>query len=125
MERPGTAVTMARSRRPARRSPRRTEPPDLPYQPLSPCPSRHGNCHKQLRTPPVADEAFAFFVGYVVGNGCLAPRGTLGWSVSLRDLAVADALATLADRLFGLPVYPRPPHNGAQDSHLHSVPLLA
>jgi hypothetical protein len=105
--------------------PGRGLPPDLPYQPLPPCPSRHGNCHKQLRTPPVADEAFAFFVGYVVGNGCLAPRGTLGWSVNLRDLAVADTLAALVDRLFGLPVYPRPPHNGAQDSHLHSVPLLA
>jgi LAGLIDADG-like domain len=105
--------------------PGRGLPPDLPYHPLPPCPSRHANGHKELRTPPEADEAFAFFVGYVVGNGCLARRGTLGWSVNLRDLAVADALATLADRLFGLPVYPRPPHNGAQDAHLHSVPLLA
>jgi LAGLIDADG-like domain len=105
--------------------PGRGLPPDLPSVPLPPCPSRHGNCHKHLRTPPVADEAFAFFIGYLVGNGCLAGRGTLGWSVNLRDLAVADALAALAGRLFGLPVYPRPPHNGAQDSHLHSVPLLA
>jgi LAGLIDADG-like domain len=105
--------------------PGRGLPPDLPYQPLPPCHSHHGHNHQEVRTPPVAAEAFAFFVGYVIGNGCLTRRGTLGWSVNLRDLAVADALAALVDRLFGLPVYPRPPHNGAQDSHLHRVPLLA
>ena len=105
--------------------PGRGLPPDLPSVPLPPCPSSHGNHHKDLRTPHVADEAFACFVGYVVGNDCLARNGTLGWSVNLRDLVVADERGELVDRLFGLPVYPRPPHNGAQDSHLHSVPLLA
>jgi hypothetical protein len=88
--------------------PGRRLPPDLPSVPLPPCPSPYGHNHKELRTPLVADEAFAFFVSYVVGNGCLARRGTLGWSVNLRDLAVADALAALVDRLFGLPVYPAP-----------------
>jgi intein/homing endonuclease len=77
-----------------------------------------------LRTPALVDEAFAYALGYVVGNGSLG-HGRLSWSTNLRDLVVAEALAESVGRLFGVAARPRPPHNGAQDWHLHSAPLVA
>jgi hypothetical protein len=104
--------------------PGRGLPADLPYHPLPPCPAPHGNNHQTLRTPALAEETFAYALGYLVGNGSLG-YGRVSWSTNLRDVVVAEELAVLAEHLFGIAARPRPPHNGARDWHLYSTPLVA
>ncbi|HYH87175.1 MAG TPA: DNA polymerase, partial [Pyrinomonadaceae bacterium] len=96
---------------------------DLPYTVLPDAVSTHFNNNKNLRTPELADEDAALFIGYMTGDGTFQPNH-LGWVVNSLDEDVARLLDEYAAKAFNIAVHSRGMYRGVSEFALNSVPLV-
>jgi DNA polymerase I-like protein with 3'-5' exonuclease and polymerase domains/intein/homing endonuclease len=96
---------------------------DLPYAVLPGAVSTHFNNNKNLRTPRLADERLALFMGYLAGDGTFQPKH-VGWVVNSQDADVAGQLKEYAAEAFNITVHHRGDDRGVSEFALNSVPLV-
>ncbi|HVF42575.1 MAG TPA: DNA polymerase, partial [Pyrinomonadaceae bacterium] len=96
---------------------------ELPYAALPGAVNTHFDNNKNLRTPALADERLALFMGYLAGDGTFRPNH-VGWVVNSRDADVARLLKGYAAEAFNIEVHHRGEYRGVSEFSLCSVPLV-
>lgn len=96
---------------------------ELPYATLPGAVNTHFNNNKNLRTPQLADERLALFIGYLAGDGTFQPNH-VGWVVNNQDADVAALLKDYATEAFNIAVHHCGDYRGVSEFALFSVPLV-